>query len=171
MDNRRKTLSFFKPPTRMTRILVEELKRCWAKLDNRAATIRRLQSVSDRLRRDRDRWREAAIDDLAEINRLEREQHRQRVKLKNRADFIIELWQGMQAARQWIRGEFRDGPLGDPAAKSWACLWCGEMLTGREHAKQHCEFCPESPLVQQIEKLQQYIADYATPPDDENAVS
>lgn len=52
MDNRRKILSLFKPPTRMTRILVEELHRCWAKLDGRAATIRRLQDVGDRLRRD-----------------------------------------------------------------------------------------------------------------------
>lgn len=105
------------------------------------------------------------------IQSLEREHHRQRVKLKNRAAFIIELWQGMQAVRQWIRGEFRDGPLGDPAARSWACLWCGEMLTGREHAKEHCAICPESPLVKRIDELLKYIDDQATSPDDQNAVS
>jgi hypothetical protein len=89
-----------------------------------------------------------------EIDRLSRENHRQHVKLANRAEMIIELWRGMENARAWIRGGFRDGPLGDPAARSWACLWCGEMLTGREHAKEHCHHCPESPLVKRIQELE-----------------
>jgi len=152
-----------KTKTRATQRLAKEVRRCWARLDGRAATIRRLQARSDRLRRDRDRWREAAIDDLAEINRLEREQHRQRVKLRNRAALIIELWRGMETARQWIRGKFRDGPAGDPAARSWACLYCGEMLYGREDAKQHVQHCPDHPLVKRIQELEQQLRDPATP--------
>ena len=115
------------------------------------------------MRRKRDEENRAGRSWAEVAMRLDREIRRQRVKLKNRAALIIELWQGMEAARAWMRGEFRDGPLGDPAARSWACLWCGEMLTGRDHAREHCHHCPESPLVKRINELLAYIDDQASP--------
>jgi hypothetical protein len=106
----------------------------------------------DAARIDRDDQRKGRDSWVEEAERLTREIHRQRVKLANRGAFIVEL-----------KGEFRDGPLGDPAARSWACLWCGEMLTGRDHAKQHCEVCPESPLVKRIQSLEQQLHDPKAP--------
>lgn len=92
-----------------------------------------------------------------EIARLQRENDRQRVKLRNRASMIWQLWRGMEEARAWLRGEFRE-ELGDPASKSWACLWCGEMLHGREDAKEHVQHCSAHPLVQRIRELEYQLS-------------
>lgn len=95
-----------------------------------------------------------------ETERLERENHRQRVKLKNRAAMIVELWQGMEAARRWLKGELRDTELGDPAPKSWFCAYCGKMIHGgREASTQHAQQCSQNPLVQRIQALKQQLRD------------
>jgi hypothetical protein len=116
----------------------------------------------DAARIDRDEQRKVCDSWVDEAVRLSRVNHRQQVKLRNRAALIWQLWRGMEEARAWLRGEFRE-ELGDPASKSWACLYCGEMLHGREDAKEHVQHCPDHPLVKRIQELEQQIADPTAP--------
>lgn len=81
--------------------------------------------------------------------------HRARVKLANRAALILHLWRGVKTARAWFRGELSETELGDPMPKRWACMWCGEMLTGgRKQAGEHACHCPDNPAVQRIQELE-----------------
>lgn len=96
------------------------------------------------------RWRAKAAGRAVTIRRL-------LAQCDDRESIIMDLLRGREFARRWIRGEYKEPELGSPEARSWACLFCGEMLAGKDHAKRHVEDCDQHPLVQRIRELEQQI--------------
>ena len=81
---------------------------------------------------------------------------RQSADLRDAAAAIELLDLERQVTRKWLRGELKD-QIGDPYAPT-VCAYCGEMLTGgREGAIEHCQACPENPLVQKWRRLRSEV--------------
>jgi regulator of replication initiation timing len=102
MNDCRKILSWFKPPTRATRRIVKELRRTWAKLDGRAATIRRL---SEQVTRQQDALTMLRVELSCSTWRI----GRANCRLDKIVADVQRMTEEIEQARQAMRTQSQDG--------------------------------------------------------------